>query len=328
MQSTSVFAAAFVDPEDMAAALRTASVEYFSTHHRTTASAYAASLAVVQCGTLTLQCAEDDAHIASGEVARDCALVLFPIGGVVEGLSVNAFQAGAADAVLYGPGTELRAVCPGRQAWAALSLSGVDRVSEWVELPRDGSFTTFRSFLAEAPSLARHASEIGHLARHDPGRLLTGTVPQALVEHLEAGLVQALRPAIGAPGRLLQRRVRLVAAADAWLSEAIGRAVYSQDLADALGVSVRTLHDAFHAVVGMSVQRYLRVRRLHLVRAALRCAEAEGNLVKEAALRYGFWHLGRFAQAYRATFGERPSDTLAASLARRANGAARPPVPG
>jgi AraC family ethanolamine operon transcriptional activator len=80
-----------------------------------------------------------------------------------------------------------------------------------------------------------------------------------------------------------------------------------------LGVSARTLHEGFRAVFGMSVQRYLRMRRLSLARSALR----RGELVKRAALANGFWHLGRFAGDYRAVFGELPSETLASTLASR-----------
>src|SRR5579871_49795 len=88
----------------------------------------------------------------------------------------------------------------------------------------------------------------------------------------------------------------------------IGQPIYSGDLARQLNVSVRTLHDAVLRHTGMSLHRYLPLRRLWLVRRELR---AGTQSVKAAALAFGFWHFGDFAQSYRATFGEAPSQTLA-----------------
>jgi AraC family ethanolamine operon transcriptional activator len=92
------------------------------------------------------------------------------------------------------------------------------------------------------------------------------------------------------------------------LATSIGQPIYSSDLARRLGVSVRTIHDAVLHVSGMSLHRYLRLRRLWLVRQQLR---AGSQSVKAAALAFGFWHFGDFAQSYRALFGETPSETLA-----------------
>jgi AraC family ethanolamine operon transcriptional activator len=64
------------------------------------------------------------------------------------------------------------------------------------------------------------------------------------------------------------------------------------------------------AVNGMSLQRFMMLKRLWAVRAALARARP-GALVKTVAFDHGVWHLGRFARSYRAFFGELPSDTLA-----------------
>ena len=49
---------------------------------------------------------------------------------------------------------------------------------------------------------------------------------------------------------------------------------------------------------------------MHLVRWALRIADAENTTVTEIATDYGFWELGRFEVAYRSFFGEAPSAAL------------------
>jgi AraC-like DNA-binding protein len=90
----------------------------------------------------------------------------------------------------------------------------------------------------------------------------------------------------------------------------IAHPVYSGELAKQVGVSVRTMHDAVKRYRGMSLHRYLRLRRLWLVRQRLL---AGTHSVKACALAFGFWHLSDFSRSYRSQFGESPSETLARS---------------
>lgn len=83
----------------------------------------------------------------------------------------------------------------------------------------------------------------------------------------------------------------------------------NEQLADSIGVSVRTLQNAARTVCGSSVHRYGRLRRLWSARRQLRTG-ALGLTVKASALAHGFWHLSEFSASYRATFGEFPSQTL------------------
>jgi AraC family ethanolamine operon transcriptional activator len=75
-------------------------------------------------------------------------------------------------------------------------------------------------------------------------------------------------------------------------------------------VSERTLEYAFREQVGMPPARYLRLRRLNGARRELRAAAPGTERVRDVAMRWGFWQLGRFAVEYRRLFAERPSDTL------------------
>ena len=94
----------------------------------------------------------------------------------------------------------------------------------------------------------------------------------------------------------------------AWSAE--GETVYLADLCGVTGVSERTLRTVFQESYGMSPVQYLRLRRLHQVRKALRRADADLNTVQSVANRFGIWHMGRFAVEYRRLFSESPLETL------------------
>lgn len=91
-----------------------------------------------------------------------------------------------------------------------------------------------------------------------------------------------------------------------------------ENLAEEIGVSVRTLQTASRSLCGVGLHKYSRLRRLWSVRRQLRTGAA-GLTVKASALANGFWHMGEFSSVYRTTFGESPSETLARS---------RTPAPG
>ncbi|GAA4375859.1 AraC family transcriptional regulator [Nocardioides caricicola] len=81
------------------------------------------------------------------------------------------------------------------------------------------------------------------------------------------------------------------------------------DVAEAVGVSVRALQEAFQSHLDTTPMAYLRSARLRRVHAEL-VAGGEGVTVTDVALRWGITHAGRFAQDYRRTFGRSPSETL------------------
>jgi AraC-like DNA-binding protein len=103
------------------------------------------------------------------------------------------------------------------------------------------------------------------------------------------------------------RHFNVFRAVQAALSGEIAHPVYSGELAKQVGVSVRTMHDAVQRYRGMSLHRYLRLRRLWLVRQRLLTGI---HSVKACALAFGFWHLSDFSRSYRSQFGESPSETL------------------
>jgi AraC-like DNA-binding protein len=110
--------------------------------------------------------------------------------------------------------------------------------------------------------------------------------------------------------RSSQARRRIVIAADEYLRTHVDRPIYTEELCDALAVSTSSLADAFRAVFCIRPHRFLKLRRMAMVRVALQSLEGPTPLVKSVALSHGFWHLGQFALDYRDTLGEMPSETL------------------
>lgn len=93
------------------------------------------------------------------------------------------------------------------------------------------------------------------------------------------------------------------------------------EVAAAAGCSLRALEASYERIHGMPPVSALRQIRLDKARDALRRGEAEPVIA--VARRYGFTNAGRFAKAYRARFGEFPSETAGEALTRSLGIAAR-----
>ncbi|WP_164934931.1 AraC family transcriptional regulator [Bradyrhizobium zhanjiangense] len=106
-----------------------------------------------------------------------------------------------------------------------------------------------------------------------------------------------------------ERSIKLVQQIDDYVAAYPTAPIYTADLASEFGVSIRTLGGAVSKVRGMSLHQYIRLKRLWATRARL--LKGGGATVATCARAQGFHHLGEFAAAYRATFHEAPSDTLA-----------------
>jgi AraC-like DNA-binding protein len=81
-------------------------------------------------------------------------------------------------------------------------------------------------------------------------------------------------------------------------------------MADAAGVSMRTLSRRFLECHGVSPMAWLKERRLDAAKRDLQRALPGETTVTKVATSYGFGNLGRFARDYNLRFGETPSRTL------------------
>lgn len=86
-------------------------------------------------------------------------------------------------------------------------------------------------------------------------------------------------------------------------------------LASAVGVSRRTLENAFRDGLGVSPAFFIRARKLRRFNRALLHADANREQVADIARKQGYRHLGKLAGDYRTMFGELPSTTMRRRIA-------------
>ncbi len=127
-----------------------------------------------------------------------------------------------------------------------------------------------------------------------------------------AALLEDAGP-VGSSSRHLRRSVWVNYArrARAYLDANLDQAVSIAELCRITGTSARTIQYAFRDQYGVAPQAYHRSRRLSAVQRTLKRRWPGETTVTNVAFDHGFWHLGRFGQAYKMQFGEPPSETLA-----------------
>ena len=151
----------------------------------------------------------------------------------------------------------------------------------------------------------------GHLAKTAPDILAKPEVARAIEEALLEAMILCLTEGHSDDVRNVHRhRARVMRRLEEVLTSTPDRPLYMPQLCTTVGASYTMLRDCCQDYLGMSPKRYLWLRRMQLVRRALRIADAEKTTVTEIATDYGFWELGRFAVAYRSVFGEAPSAAL------------------
>lgn len=89
------------------------------------------------------------------------------------------------------------------------------------------------------------------------------------------------------------------------------------EVSASVGVSERTLRNAFQDRLGTSPKHYINARRLTCVRHRLASSKQQNETVQDIAAEFGYWHTGQFAADYRTMFGELPTETVLRHAGRR-----------
>lgn len=167
--------------------------------------------------------------------------------------------------------------------------------------PQGAAWKALVQFLASS-AFSEDASRHTLIARQVESLLIT----TLLAQHPHS-YTQALAGPAATPAKHYVQR------AEDYILQHYHEPITIETLARHAAISARSLHKGFQQYKGTSPMGFLRLVRLQNVREQLLQARDSGQQlqVTRVALNAGFSHLGHFSQAYRAQFGETPTQTLA-----------------
>jgi len=229
---------------------------------------------------------------------------------------INGQQVFPQEIVLLPPGGRFIFACNGPRTWLAVTvprsmIEAIGCVREPLRLVIAENLAciipiaaeTERLLIAQAEILRHEMEGAQHERVSDAASLLVGTARSILSRD---GI------SVRAPIENLKSNVVVTRALEALHQLDTFDDWYIEDLARAVGVHPRTLLRAFQRVLRMSPMQYLHCRQLNQIRKQL-CAGGQSRTVTDAMQSVGASDLGRISGAYKALFGESPSETLRAA---------------
>jgi AraC-like DNA-binding protein len=155
--------------------------------------------------------------------------------------------------------------------------------------------------------LLRLHAQAGRIAETALNRISNKEVIRALEQDLIWALITCLTAGkTRADFAARRRQARVAVQLEAVLAENSHLLMRSREICSAIGVSEQTLRASCLAQLGMTANRYLRLRRLKLARAELRRVKPAATNSAEVIRRYGFPDIENFVAEYWNIYGEMP----------------------
>ncbi len=277
---------------------------------------FGAQLAQISLARVDLVAGQENlARIAFIDVAPSRVRVLLPTRGdvsmVCDGIPVR-----AGEIVTHGPGQRLHEWTDGPCRWRAIWLRSNDLARYGTAMAGagfnvPGGACRWRPSPQALGSLKGLYDDVLRAAKTQPSVTARARAAHGLEQQVIEAVVECLllKP-IDERASASVRRTAIMNHFEDLLLASPDRALSLGEISGMLGVPGRTLRACCQLHLGMSPQRYLRLRQMQSARRALRDLDPGTGRVSDVARRYGFGGLGRFAAAYRRQFGELPSTTL------------------
>ena len=310
----SVIHRTFNDPRDYEHGVRMAQVSNLVVSER---GVFDAALTAIDAGCVWLQGGSDNlARTVQIAIESPRRSIAFLPDWQVAPTITSGTEFGPGDVVSFGRNTSHFQRTFGPFRWASMSLPP-ENFEEAVETIIGRDVVDPSKSLRMKPSaenlyrLRQVHREVNQMAFSGETALDHPEVVRSMEQFLTVAIVACFADGTDeGRGSGWHRHQQIMARFREWLDNNNNRAVYLQEVCAALNVSAPTLRRCCEEHLGMSPMHYLWLRRMNLARRDFQQRPSPAS-VTVIAMKYGFWHLGRFANEYRSLFGETPSATLA-----------------
>jgi AraC-like DNA-binding protein len=236
-------------------------------------------------------------------------------------ISLNGQAVADNDVAMLPPGKQFALACRGPHAWVSLSVPP--------EVLKEAGFSPAELHqLGGAPSVVRRSGAATRrlaAAVVDAIDLVQNNPVSPRVDRFhdaERDVLAKLLAAVGSSdpstyatnGTINYSLDRVTLRALAFIRSQDDLDLNVEHLCRAIDVAERSLLRAFHRFFGIGPTQYMKLRRLNRVHYELQAPECKETTVTGVMTTCGVTEFGRFAGAYRALFGEAPSETLKRKL--------------
>jgi len=270
---------------------------------------------------ISVQCGHEESGAVFQGSARHGGCLLFVETTVPAVLTANGEHIGGDSLIIIGPRARACFAARGRSDWFSIYIpcDVLAQNAARYHFDADAYATSLHKLTPSFARLARLRSLVDRLESNDgrvPWIFDDATVVVAAESELLAASLACLGPPTAPPttppgARKRAMRDDVVRVALAQINAGLDDdPMRMGELAEAAGVSERTLRNAFSDYFGVSPGRYMKLRQLHQVRRALARATSDRSTVTEIERGLGVLEFGRFARHYQVLFGELPSQTL------------------
>lgn len=251
--------------------------------------------------------------LARGDLSRDRVTIAMALQGQGD-WRLHGAGALTGDIVVFPESGELLAALPPQAQWLTVQVSSA-RLDAAGLLANVYNPTQVRRIQARnAPELYRTLANLAPVLAPVPG---VETYDASAVAWAHDQLVDVLFAQLANWGGTRSidmplgptERHHVVRRVELYLEGRENQSVRMEEVCQASGTSLSRLERAFRETFGVSPHRYLALRRLAGVRREL-LRQVPNVSITDVAMRWGFFHLGRFSQDYKALFAELPSHTL------------------